>query len=159
MLDFSTTIPRERLDPQYADGFGRALLDTMLTARPIEEPVEMSHDRRGRRAIGVRRAFEPGRPSPTRLAEADGQVIARHRRNVLVTEDKNDRPHGGDQRPKRASQMSQLQGAIYARLLSDQQAQGGTTASPVVAMRGRVAQDGFILLDEMMSIDGVQRLR
>lgn len=75
--------------------------------------------------MGVRGAFEPGRPSPTRLVEADAQVIARHRRELLVTEDKNDRRHGGNQRPKRASQMSQLRVAICARVLSDQQPQGG----------------------------------
>lgn len=54
--------------------------------------------------------------------------------------------------------MSQLQVAIYARVPSNQQAQGGTTASQVAASSERGAQDGFTLPDEMMFIDGGQRL-
>jgi len=48
--------------------------------------------------------------------------------------------------------MSQVV-AIYARVSSDQQAEAGTIASQIAALREHVEQDGCTLLDDMMFID------
>jgi site-specific DNA recombinase len=49
--------------------------------------------------------------------------------------------------------MSALQVAIYARVSSKQQAEAGTIASQVAALRARVAADGWVLLEDMVFID------
>jgi site-specific DNA recombinase len=49
--------------------------------------------------------------------------------------------------------VSQLQGAIYARVSSEQQAQAGTIESQLVALRQKVTQDGLQLSDELTFVD------
>src|SRR3990172_4061581 len=52
----------------------------------------------------------------------------------------------------RSSRMSQIV-AIYARVSSDQQADAGTIASQIAALREQVEQDGYTLLGEMVFTD------
>ena len=49
--------------------------------------------------------------------------------------------------------MSLLQVAIYARVSSEQQAEAGTIASQLAALRERVAREGFSLLAELTFVD------
>lgn len=49
--------------------------------------------------------------------------------------------------------MKTIQGAIYARVSSEQQAAAHTIASQVAALRTRVVQDGLALIPEMEFID------
>lgn len=49
--------------------------------------------------------------------------------------------------------MQPLQVAIYTRVSSEQQAEAGTIASQLAAVRARVAQDGFTLSEELTFID------
>src|SRR3954462_10755025 len=49
--------------------------------------------------------------------------------------------------------MSELHAAIYARVSSEQQAEAGTIASQVAALRARVLDDGLTLVDELAFID------
>ena len=49
--------------------------------------------------------------------------------------------------------MSQKQVAVYARVSSDQQAEAGTIASQVAALRERIAQDGLTLTEELTFLD------
>ena len=46
-----------------------------------------------------------------------------------------------------------LHAAIYARVSSDQQAEAGTIASQVDALKEKVAQDGLTLDDEVLFLD------
>jgi site-specific DNA recombinase len=66
--------------------------------------------------------------------------------------------------------MSQIQTGGYARVSIDQQAEAGTIDSQLAALRERVAQDGFILTEELTFVDegysgstlirpGLERLR
>ena len=50
-------------------------------------------------------------------------------------------------------EMGQDQVAIYARVSSEQQAEEGTIASQVAALRDRVAADGLSLSEELTFID------
>jgi site-specific DNA recombinase len=49
--------------------------------------------------------------------------------------------------------MKSLPVAIYARVSSDQQTDAHTIASPLAALRARVATDGFGLPEELQFID------
>lgn len=49
--------------------------------------------------------------------------------------------------------MKQLQVALYARVSSEQQAESGTIASQVAALRTRIEEDGFTLAVETTFID------
>lgn len=49
--------------------------------------------------------------------------------------------------------MQSTQGAMYARVSSDQQAEAHTVASQVAALRERVAADGLALPEALQFLD------
>ena len=60
-----------------------------------------------------------------------------------------------DGRKRRAAVMAQqdLRAAIYARVSSEQQAESGTIASQVEAMKEKASQDGLAIEDELCFLD------
>jgi hypothetical protein len=48
---------------------------------------------------------------------------------------------------------SHLRTALYARVLSDQQAEDGTIASQVASLEERICSDGFVLDPEVRFLD------
>jgi site-specific DNA recombinase len=54
---------------------------------------------------------------------------------------------------ERQAIMSEQQGAIYARVSSDQQAEAGTIDSQLAALRARVAADGLPLAEDLIFCD------
>ena len=102
----------------------------------------------------IQRRFAPTRMSATLLAEAYERIVP-PRTHVLRSQVRpGDEREQHEQQPyAKESRMNQPQVALYARVSSEQQAEAGTIASQLAALRERIAQDGLTLSEELTFID------